>query len=104
MGGELGQTVGKLLRSGSSLLVALHTAGLSLQRASQLIVPVDTGNLKGGAFTANEDDLQAVLAVKDAQLTKSVGKQKEQWNKKTPKQKANYRKKKQARMKNWKKS
>ena len=29
----------------------LKRAGLFLQRESQLIVPVDTGNLKGGAFT-----------------------------------------------------
>jgi len=31
----------------------LKQAGLFLQRESQLIVPVDTGNLKGGAFTRN---------------------------------------------------
>lgn len=29
-------------------------AGLALQRASQKVVPVDTGNLKGSAFTKKE--------------------------------------------------
>lgn len=37
-----------------SLLKGLLTAGLRLQRASQLLVPIDTGNLKGSAFTKKE--------------------------------------------------
>lgn len=36
------------------LIKALLLAGLALQRASQKIVPVDTGNLKGSAFTEEE--------------------------------------------------
>ncbi len=36
------------------IVQALLVAGLFLQRASQLLVPVDTGNLKGSAFTRKE--------------------------------------------------
>lgn len=34
----------------------LVKAGLKLQRASQLLVPVDTGGLKGSAFTRKEGE------------------------------------------------
>lgn len=41
---------------GMSFDQALFTVGLLLQRESQLLVPVDTGNLKGSAFTTLEHD------------------------------------------------
>jgi hypothetical protein len=40
--------------NGVSLIKALLFAGLRLQREAQKRVPVDTGNLKGSAFTAKE--------------------------------------------------
>jgi hypothetical protein len=40
--------------SGPSLQDALLLAGLAIQRASQQIVPIDTGNLRGSAFTRKE--------------------------------------------------
>lgn len=39
---------------GMELGQALYVVGLLLQRESQLLVPVDTGNLKGSAFTILE--------------------------------------------------
>ena len=36
------------------LLKTLLVAGLKIQRASQKLVPVDTGNLRGSAFTEEE--------------------------------------------------
>lgn len=52
---ELGSIVRTALKRGKSLLQALYLAGLRLQRASMLIVPVDTGNLKASAFTMKEE-------------------------------------------------
>lgn len=48
---ELGQLVKTLMRQGVAMVTALLLAGLRLQRASQELVPVDTGALKNSAFT-----------------------------------------------------
>lgn len=49
---ELGTIIGTIMRKrGAKLPQALLVAGLRLQRESQLLVPVDTGNLKASAFT-----------------------------------------------------
>lgn len=48
------QIVVRAMKRGVGLLAALLLAGLRLQRASQKIVPVDTGNLKNSAFTRIE--------------------------------------------------
>ena len=37
--------------AGRGIAVGLKSAGLFLQRESQLIVPIDTGNLRSSAFT-----------------------------------------------------
>ena len=50
MGNELRDIIRKA-RKRVSLIKALYIAGLALQRRSQEIVPVDTGNLRGSAFT-----------------------------------------------------
>ena len=52
---QLARIVVDAMRRGVGLLQALYLAGLALQRASQKIVPVDTGNLKGSAFTRKEE-------------------------------------------------
>lgn len=51
MSGELVSITGKAIRAGAPLQKALLVAGLRLQGASQKLVPVDLGNLKGSAFT-----------------------------------------------------
>lgn len=51
MRGELGDGIKADLKTGMTMSQALLRAGLRLQRASQKLVPVDTGNLKGSAFT-----------------------------------------------------
>lgn len=51
---RLGQIVAVAVTQGKTLAQALLTAGLELQRESQLEVPVDTGNLKNSAFTRLE--------------------------------------------------
>lgn len=48
---ELANIIQEALRKGSTMEQALTIAGLRLQRASQQLVPVDTGALKGSAFT-----------------------------------------------------
>lgn len=46
------QTTKRLgIAKGNGLDIGLMNAGLLLQRTSQLLVPVDLGNLKGSAFT-----------------------------------------------------
>jgi len=62
LGSTMGDMVAKAMAGGVKMLQALYLAGLRLQRDSQAIVPVDTGNLRGGAFTAREDDLESVAA------------------------------------------
>lgn len=54
LGPELGRIVGQAVKKGLPLIVGLQLAGLRLQRASQRLVPVDTGNLKNSAFTRIE--------------------------------------------------
>lgn len=50
----MGNIVANALMQGRSLGEALMLAGLHLQAKSQLLVPVDTGNLKNSAFTRRE--------------------------------------------------
>lgn len=52
--GELGDIVAKVVDKGGTLEDGLWLAGLRLQAASQELVPVDTGDLKGSAFTRRE--------------------------------------------------
>ena len=49
--GELKTLISTAYKGGAKLEQALYIAGLRIQRESQLMVPVDTGNLKGSAFT-----------------------------------------------------
>lgn len=51
---EFDRIVFEAMRNGATLLQALYLAGLRLQRESQLLVPVDTGNMKASAFTRKE--------------------------------------------------
>jgi hypothetical protein len=51
---DLAQIVRTAVLKGMELQQALYLAGLRLQRESQKIVPIDTGNLKGSAFTRKE--------------------------------------------------
>lgn len=46
--------INNAMKRGNTLAQALVLAGLQLQRDSQLLVPVDTGNLKASAFTRLE--------------------------------------------------
>lgn len=52
---EMANDVGKLtvaaVKNGATLEQGLIIGGMSLQRASMKLVPVDTGNLKNSAFT-----------------------------------------------------
>lgn len=52
---ELGEIVKKALKKGLPLKMAITLACLRLQRASQELVPVDTGALKASAFTKVEE-------------------------------------------------
>lgn len=51
---ELGRIVRTAVLQGVELQQALYLAALRLQRESQRIVPIDTGNLRGSAFTRKE--------------------------------------------------
>lgn len=51
---EIGRIVREAFAKGASLAHALLLGGLRIQRESQLLVPVDTGALKGSAFTMKE--------------------------------------------------
>ena len=51
---EMSAIVVKALKGGARLQQALVLAGLFLQRESQKLVPVDTGNLKASAFTRKD--------------------------------------------------
>lgn len=46
--------VREALQKGKTVAQALLLAGLRLQRESQLVVPIDTGNLRASAFTRLE--------------------------------------------------
>lgn len=52
---EISAVVNAALARGATLTQALLMGGLRLQRESQLLVPVDTGALKGSAFTRLEE-------------------------------------------------
>lgn len=53
--GQLSDIIRRALTiPGGNITKALLRAGLAIQRASQKIVPVDTGNLKNSAFTRLE--------------------------------------------------
>ena len=49
--GELAGIIATSYRGGARLEQALYLAALRIQRESQLLAPLDTGNLKGSAFT-----------------------------------------------------
>ena len=51
---ELLTTAKTAMKGGASFIQSLFIAGLRLQRESQKIVPVDTGNLRASAFTRIE--------------------------------------------------
>lgn len=101
---QMGGLMAKSLSSGVPMLKSLYLIGMRLQRDSQRIVPIDTGNLRGSAFTAREDELMSVMAASEGKIMRSQQGQKEKWNKKTAKQKANYRKRKRKKMSGYKKS
>jgi hypothetical protein len=77
LGSTLGSIIATAIEGGSKLLPALYLAGLRLQRESQQIVPIDTGNLKGSAFTAKEDDLMSVIAASEGKLMAKMQTQQE---------------------------
>lgn len=54
LGPEFSRIVFEAMKNGAKLVQALYIAGLRLQRESQLLVPVETGNLKASAFTRKE--------------------------------------------------
>ena len=54
LAGELATIVKTAMKNGATMLQSLFIAGLRLQRESQLLVPVDTSNLKNSAFTKKE--------------------------------------------------
>lgn len=54
MGDVLGKLVASALMAKKTMAQALLVAGLRLQRESQQLVPVDTGNLRASAFTRLE--------------------------------------------------
>ncbi len=51
---EIAKIAQKTAKATGSIVKGLLVAGLFLQRESQKLVPVDTGNLKGSAFTKEE--------------------------------------------------
>ena len=54
---DLGKIAVDALKQGKSLTQALILAGLALQRASQKLVPVLTGNLRASAFTRVDENV-----------------------------------------------
>lgn len=52
--GELAGIISTAVKAGAPVMMGLKLAGLRIQRESQRVVPVDTGNLKGSAFTRVE--------------------------------------------------
>ncbi len=53
---ELGRIARTAIAKGATLAQALVLAGLRLQRESQMLVPVEYGNLKNSAFTRLETE------------------------------------------------
>jgi hypothetical protein len=76
---ELQSTIGEIVATtvakGGKVIQGLLLAGLRLQRESQQLVPIDTGNLRGSAFTCKEEDLVKVLMQREEKL---LGRQKSQ--------------------------
>lgn len=58
----LARIVVEMLAKGRTMGQALLAAGLRLQRESQLLVPIDTGNLRASAFTRLESTGGASVA------------------------------------------
>ncbi len=54
MSTELLKIVETTMKAGGTMTQGLKLAGLALQRASMKLVPIDTGNLRGSAFTKVE--------------------------------------------------
>lgn len=54
MNSQIPSLVRKYVKNGVHLISALTIIGLKIQRDSQKLVPVDTGNLKGSAKTFKE--------------------------------------------------
>lgn len=52
--GELSKIITNAVKKGIKLGKALLLAGLRIQRESQKLVPIDTGNLRASAFTRQE--------------------------------------------------
>lgn len=52
--GELQRVIETAYKNGADLQTALALGGLRIQRESQRVVPIDTGNLRGSAFTRKE--------------------------------------------------
>lgn len=57
--GQLGKIMEKTVKRGGTVQQGLLLAGMAVQRASQKIVPIDTGNLRASAFTALESQLES---------------------------------------------
>ncbi len=55
MSKEIVKIVETTWNKGGTILQGLYVGGLRLQRESQKLVPVDTGNLKASAFTRKEN-------------------------------------------------
>lgn len=51
---DIADDVKQALQNGATLLQALYLGGLRIQRESQLVVPVEYGDLKRSAFTEKE--------------------------------------------------
>lgn len=51
---QMRKIIAEAVAKGAPLIKALLMAGLFLQRESQKLVPIDTGNLRGSAFTEVE--------------------------------------------------
>lgn len=64
------------LANGRPLLESLYLAGNELQKDSQRIVPIDTGNLRASAFTAKASEFNAVVTESKTNFKKSVAKTK----------------------------
>jgi hypothetical protein len=57
---EIARMIEVALKSRIPFLQALMMAGLNLQRAAQLLTPVDTSALKASAFTCPTKDVEAI--------------------------------------------
>lgn len=51
---EIADDVIFAMKQGVGIIKAMLVGGMRLQRESQKLVPIDTGNLKGSAFTEKE--------------------------------------------------